>query len=142
MVTLVVLLDLSAAFDTAEHTTLLDILRTRFGITGSALNWHKSYLSDRLYRIVTGGAESNVTTDFDCGLPRGSCQEATSSLSSLRIRRWIAGSRQPTQNIVREFAHDSQLSKQMLVSEIHVEKNVQWSTASQILNSGGAVLTD
>ena len=38
MVTLVVLLVLSAAFDTVEHTTLLDILRTRFGITGSALN--------------------------------------------------------------------------------------------------------
>ena len=44
MVTLVVLLDLSAAFDTVEHTLLLDILRTRFGITGPVLNWHKTYL--------------------------------------------------------------------------------------------------
>jgi len=41
MVTLVVLLVLSAAFDHVEHTLLLDILRNRFGITGPALNWHK-----------------------------------------------------------------------------------------------------
>ena len=46
MVTLV-LLDFSSAFDTVEHTTLLDILRTRFGITDPALNWHKrSCLTD------------------------------------------------------------------------------------------------
>ena len=71
MVTLVVLLDLSAAFDTVEHTTLLDVLRTRFGITGAALDWHKTYLSERSYRVVTGGAESEVV-DLDCGLPQGS----------------------------------------------------------------------
>jgi len=38
MVTLVVLLDLSAAFDTVERTTLLDIFQTKVGITGTALN--------------------------------------------------------------------------------------------------------
>jgi len=51
MVTLVVLLDLTAAFDTVEHSTLLDILRTRFGITDAALNWHKTYMSERSYRV-------------------------------------------------------------------------------------------
>ena len=71
MVTLVVLLDHSAAFDTVEHTLLLDILRNRFGITGPALNWHKTYLSERSYRVVTGGAES-IDMDLDCGLPQGS----------------------------------------------------------------------
>jgi len=84
MITLVVLLDLSAAFDTVEHTTLLDILRTRFGITGSALNWHKSYLSDRSYRVVTGGVESNVT-DLDCGLPQ------SSSLGPLKFIAYASG---------------------------------------------------
>ena len=71
MVTLVVLLDLSAAFDTVEHTLLLDIHRNRFGITGPAVNWHKTYLSERSYRVVTGGAES-IETDLDCGLQQGS----------------------------------------------------------------------
>ena len=41
MVTLVVSLDLSAVFDTVEHMTLLDVLRTRFGITSAAIDWHK-----------------------------------------------------------------------------------------------------
>jgi len=63
MVTLVVLLDQLAAFDTAEHSTLLDILRTRFGITYAALNWHKTYLSERSYRVVTGWSESSTV---DC----------------------------------------------------------------------------
>ena len=73
MVTNVVLLDLSAAFETVERTTLLhcSVLRTRFGITGAALDWHKTYLSERSYRVVTGGAESEVV-DLDCGLPQGS----------------------------------------------------------------------
>jgi len=45
----VVLLDLSAAFDTVEHRTLTDVLQSRFGVTGAALSWHKTYLSERSY---------------------------------------------------------------------------------------------
>jgi len=116
---LVVLLDLSAEFDTVEHTTLLDILRTRFGITGSALNWHKSYLSDRSYRVVTGGVESNVT-DLDCGLPQGS------SLGPLKFIAYASGLQEVANRhgiLFHGFADDSQLSKHnMLVSEIHAEK--------------------
>jgi hypothetical protein len=47
MVTFVVLLDLSAAFDTVNYETLLDTMEGQFGITGEALNWHRSYLSGR-----------------------------------------------------------------------------------------------
>jgi len=71
MVTLCILLDLSAAFDTIEHSILLDILQTRFGITDAVLNWHKAYLSERSYRVVIGGAESDVI-NLDCELPQGS----------------------------------------------------------------------
>jgi len=44
-----VLLDLSAAFDTVDHEVLLKRLDISYGVTGCALKWFESYL----YRIVT-----------------------------------------------------------------------------------------
>ena len=49
---LMVLLDLSAAFDTIDHAILLDRLKSRIGISGAALQWLKSYLSNRTFRTV------------------------------------------------------------------------------------------
>ena len=42
---ILVLLDLSAAFDTVDHYILIERLKHRFGITGKALTRIKSYLS-------------------------------------------------------------------------------------------------
>ncbi len=44
---LLVLLDLSAAFDTIDHNILLNRLENNVGISGSALAWFKSYLYGR-----------------------------------------------------------------------------------------------
>ena len=51
-VTLLVLLDLSAAFDTVRHDTLLNRLKSRFGVDGKALEWFASYLADRTQRVT------------------------------------------------------------------------------------------
>ena len=71
-VTLLVLLDLSAAFDTIEHSILLNILKQDFGVAGAALNWFDSFLSGRKQRILVGDKTSD-DFNLNCGVPQGSC---------------------------------------------------------------------
>ena len=70
-VTLLVLLDLSAAFDTADHVILLRALGS-LGIGGTVIEWYKSYLSGCGQRISVHGCTSE-RFNLDCGLPQGSC---------------------------------------------------------------------
>jgi len=67
---LMVLLDLSAAFDTVDHTQLLTAL-SELGVQGTALDWIQSYLSDRQQVVVIGKASSDPQT-LVCGVPQGS----------------------------------------------------------------------
>ena len=70
--TLLILLDLSAAFDTINHDILINILRNQFGIAGDVLKWLKSYLSSRKQHIIVKTAKS-INFPLDCGVPQGSC---------------------------------------------------------------------
>ena len=65
------LLDLSAPFDTVDHSTLLLRLRTRFGVKGSALAWFESYLASRKYYVQVEGYKSSLRS-LDSGVPQGS----------------------------------------------------------------------
>ena len=86
-VTLLVLLDLSAAFDTIEHSILLNILKQDFGVAGPALNWFDSFLSGRKQRILVGDKTSD-DFNLNCGVPHagklyGACFIYSLSVSSL-----------------------------------------------------------
>jgi len=69
--TILVSLDLSAAFDTIDHTILLNRLQTTFGITGTALNWITSYLSNR-FQLVRLDKFSSSPQVCKSGVPQGS----------------------------------------------------------------------
>ena len=71
-VSLLVLLDLSAAFDTIDHSVLLNRLKQNFGINGTALSWFKSYVTNRKLRIHVDGSISKEFA-LNHGVPQGSC---------------------------------------------------------------------
>ena len=66
-----VLLDLSAAFDTVDHAILLHRLEHWVGLSGTVLNWLKSYLEDRSFTVTIGNWSSS-STPLTCGVPQGS----------------------------------------------------------------------
>ncbi len=70
-ISLLVLLDLSAAFDTIDHDILIDRLQNYTGIQGQALRWFRSYLSDR-YHFVYLNRESSQLSPVKYGVPQGS----------------------------------------------------------------------
>ena len=70
-VTCLVLLDLSAAFDTVDHDILLDVLRSRFLVEEPALKWFNSYLNDRMQVISVDGKDSSLIP-VTCSVLQGS----------------------------------------------------------------------
>ena len=69
--TLVMFLDLSAAFDTVDQEKLLEILKNEIGIRGVALQWFDSYLRDRTQKVKIG-EEFSEEVKLDFGVTQGS----------------------------------------------------------------------
>ena len=71
LTTVLLSLDLSAAFDTIDHSILFDRASQDFGIHGTALSWLQSFVTGRKQYVAVGPAQSapaNCTT----GVPQGS----------------------------------------------------------------------
>ena len=84
-VTALTLLDLSAAFNTIDHTIFLDRLHTFYGMLELALDWPKSYLSERTHSIKVGSILSHPAK-----LPFG-------------MRRHLAGGRLASRYLAGDF---------------------------------------
>lgn len=112
--TLLVLLDLSSAFDTIDHTVLLNRLRMRYGLRGPALQWMESYLQDRKQRVVIG-QESSDYEELNTGVPQGSV------LGPLLFSLYV----QPVGDIIRrhglQFHHYADDLQLMLTFELNAQ---------------------
>ena len=61
-ITILTALDMSAAFDTLDHITLLHRLQHTFGLSGYAISWIRSYLTDRSSFVKIDFSSSPSTT--------------------------------------------------------------------------------
>jgi exonuclease III len=71
MVTSLAAIDLSAAFDTVDHSVLLNVLSTNFGMKGVCLQWFENYLRSRDFKVVINRDYSSSRA-LDFSVPQGS----------------------------------------------------------------------
>ena len=68
---ILMLLDLSAAFDTVDQAKLMEILKSEIGIEGTALKWFKSFLMGRTQKVKINNTYSSESP-LRYGVPQGS----------------------------------------------------------------------
>uniref|UniRef100_A0A674N6M2 Reverse transcriptase domain-containing protein n=1 Tax=Takifugu rubripes TaxID=31033 RepID=A0A674N6M2_TAKRU len=129
LVSMLVLLDLSAAFDTVDHSILLHRLEHVIGIKGTALDWFRSYLSDRYQFAHVHGVPSSYSR-VSHGVPQGSV------LGPILFTLYML----PLGNIIRQhginfhcYADDTQLYLSMKPEE--TEKLVKLQTCLKDIKS-------
>ena len=68
---ILLMLDLTDAFDTIDHDILLSRLCNIYAITGNVLDWFRSYLTGRIHRVVIEDSVS-VDQELEFIVPQGS----------------------------------------------------------------------
>ena len=108
------LLDLSAAFDTIDHNILIKRLKIIFGIDGTALEWIKSYLTARTQKVKIKTIISSPL-ELKFGVPQGSV------LGPVLFSLYIQSLSEVIENFkfnYHMYADDSQLYKSVLPCNI------------------------
>jgi len=127
-----VFLDFSKAFDTINHQILLKKLY-HYGIRGKALEWFRSYLSNRKQFVTVNDIDSQLL-NIDCGVPQGSI------LGPLLFIIFINDFHNCSDKLsFLMFADDSNLffshpDPQILVNTVNTElvKVLQWIKANKL----------
>ena len=107
---ILMLLDLSAAFDTVDQSKLLLILQEEIGVEGIALKWFESFLQGRTQKVKIGN-EYSVISELMYGVPQGSVLGPDLFKIYIRsLKRYI----EPAKFKIFGFADDHQLMKSFL----------------------------
>ena len=136
-VSLMALLDLSAAFDTLDHDILLKRLDLTFGVRGVVLAWFASYLKNRIQSVTIDGHLSTPQS-LQYGVPQGSV------LGPVLFTLYS----QPLSDILtthicdfHKYADDTELSKSATPNEFNailqsvqecVSHTLQWMTSNKL----------
>ena len=107
---IIMLLDMSAAFDTVDQTKLLQILKDEIGIEGTALKWFESFLIGRTQKVKIG-EEYSEDGNLGFGVAQGSVLGP--DLFNIYIRS-LKKHVEPAQFALFGFADDHQLLKTFL----------------------------
>ena len=137
-----VMLDLSAAFDTLDHEILISRLGSYFGLSDTVLHWFSSYLSGRTQSVIIGKTTSDPRP-VDFGVPQGSI------LGPLLFNLYVA----PLQDIVAAnnvdsmfYADDSQIyiaikpnDQSLALATLRncVNAIINWNTQNMLLCNPG-----
>jgi hypothetical protein len=99
------LLDLSSAFDTVDHSLLLTILANRFSVSDTALDWFRSYLTDRSQSFLYNGHRTDAMP-VDSSVPQGS---VLGPLEFVAYTEDVVGVTDPLPVTLHQYADDMQL---------------------------------
>ena len=107
---IVMLLDLSAAFDTVDQSKLLSIIQHEIGIDGVALKWFESFLKGRIQKVKIGNSYSDES-DLNYGVAQGSVLGPDLFNIYIRsLKKYV----EPARFSIFGFADDHQLLKTFL----------------------------
>ena len=126
-VTALTLLDLSAAFDTIDHFTLISRLSSWYGISGTALDWFTSYLSNQCQQVKIHDYISEAVY-ISFGVPQGSV------LGPILFTLYTA----PLSHVIAE--HD--VEHHLYADDTHIYISLSGSEASESLTDLKSCVTD
>ena len=113
-VSVLTLLDLSAAFDTVDHDILLHRLEHTFCFQGTILAWFRSYLLDRTQTVFIDGRLSSPTV-IHYGVPQGSVLGPILFVLYTQTLSCVIGSQPVSRQL---YADDTQIYSSSSPSEI------------------------